>query len=282
MIAGCRWRFDSDYPLIDSPESARFRDSGEEGKQDWNCRICPVEALPVPKGNLISGTAERRLYLDSGQLWLELLNRKDGQPIFCGTYPVEGSGEVLLWGLNSQYPYTARMEHIWSAVDFPYQLLQKGVLTLHSAAIEEAGQAVLFLAPSGRGKSTQARLWQDLRGARQLNGDKTGIACQNGRITACGLPFCGTSGICTRFELPVRAMILLGQARENSIRRLTGVTALRAILQNCFGHRGIPGCTEKMLEILTPVLEQVPVYSLACTPDERAVITLENQLRKDG
>lgn len=282
LISTYGWRFESDYPLIDSPESALFRDKENAGTPDWTCRVRQVPTLPVPQGTIFSEDEERRLYLDGKQLWLERLDRKDGRPLLCGTYPAEGSGEVLLWGLNSQYPFIARMEQLWAAVDFPHHLLQKGILTLHSAAIEIAGQVILFLAPSGTGKSTQARLWQELRGARQLNGDKTGIACRSGTVTAYGLPICGTSGICTRFELSVAAVVLLSQAQENSIHRLTGMAALRVILQNCFGHREVPGCTEKMLEVLAPVVERIPVYSLACTPDERAVITLENRLRKDG
>lgn len=282
LISKARWRFVSAYPLVDTPESQIFRASPAAPQPDWCCRVEAAETLPSGKGRLVSQLPERRLYLDGGQLWLELLNRKDGQPVFCASYPVDGGAEVRLWGLASQYPYTARMEHLWAAVDFPHHLLQKGVLTLHSACIEADGRAILFLAPSGVGKSTQAKLWQDLRGARQLNGDKTGITCRGGQITACGLPFCGTSGICANFELPVRAVVLLRQGKENAVSQLTGAAALRAVLENCFGHRAVPGCTEKLLDILARVLEQVPVYSLACTPDERAVIALENQLRKDG
>ena len=280
LISTYHWRFESDYPLIDSSESALFRDKESVGTPDWTCRVRQVPTLPVPQGTMFSEDEERRLYLASKQLWLERLDRKDRRPLLCGTYPAEGSGEVLLWGLNSQYPYTARMEQLWAAVDFPHHLLQKGILTLHSAASEVNGQAILFLAPSGTGKSTQARLWQELRGARQLNGDKTGIVYRNGKIMACGLPICGTSGICTRFELPVAAVILLSQAPKNAIRQQTGMAALGGILQNCFGHRNVPGCLEKMLGILTPMVEQVPVYALACTPDQRAVTTLKQELGK--
>lgn len=281
LISTYHWRFTSDYPLVDTLESGQFRMEPSTGQPHWSCRITEAEALPSAEGELISQTEERRLYLDGELLWQELLNRKDGQPIFCAAYPAAGDAEVRLWSLTSQYPYTARMEHIWSAVDFPYQLLQRDILTVHSACIETDGQAILFLAPSGTGKSTQAKLWHDFRGARQLNGDKTGLAWCRETVTAYGLPFCGTSAICEDFQLPVRAMVLLSQAQENSIHQLVGVSALKAVLENCFGHCMVPGCTERLVAIASKMLQKIPVYSLACTPDERAVMILEDELRKE-
>lgn len=282
LIATYHWRFDSAYPLIDSPESRKFRmESAAAGQPDWSCWIEAVKTLPRAKGTLISETTERRLYRDGELLWLELLNRKDGQPIFCAAYPAGGRGEVRLWSLESQYPYTARMEHIWSAVDFPHHLLQKGILTLHSAVIETDQGAVLFLAPSGTGKSTQAKLWHELRGAKQLNGDKAALSCCGNDVKAYGLPFCGTSGICTNYTLPVRAMVLLSQAKENTICRLMGASALKAVIENCFGHNMVPQNAQKLIGTAAQMLQQVPVYSLACTPDERAVTTLESELGKD-
>lgn len=279
-ISNFRWRLESDYPLTDTPASRCFR-AENVGQPDWLCQVRAADTLPSPGGRLLSQCAERRLYREDRRLWLELLNRKDGQPIFCAAYPVDGGAPVQLWSLACQHPYTARMEHIWSAVDFPFHLLQKGILTLHSACIEVDGQAILFFAPSGVGKSTQARLWQQLRGAQLRNGDKTGLVCRGGTVTACGLPFCGTSGVCTDFRLPVRALVLLSQAKDNSIRRLTGASALQAVLANCFGHRSVPECVDALMAAAAQLLQQTPVYALACTPDERAVETLERELGKE-
>lgn len=278
-IAGVFIRLTSKIPLIENHDSEIFR-CERKGEPQVCCEVTSVSDLPEPSGRLLRSALDTKLYEQGKDLFLETVDRKDDAPIFLSRYSKRKSEPFTLWGLESQYPHTARTQAIWPAMDLPYQLLLNGVLTLHSAAIEVDGKAVVFMAPSGTGKSTQARLWHELRGARELNGDKTALFCKEGQAMAGGLPFCGTSGICVNYEMPVRAIVVLSQAKENSIRRLTGVKALRALLENCFGHKSVQECTEKMIQIAAEILQQIPVYELACTPDEWAVKILEEELRK--
>ena len=278
QITGLHLQIDTDSEVVDSNESVLFRTSQISSNPDIMCKICGLTELPEPPGKLVSSTDSSRLYLDGTVLYQQLLNRKNGQPLFQARYLVNGMGNVQLWAWEGERPYTNRIEHIWSAIDLPYQLLKRGVLTLHSSAVEVNGKALLFLAPSGTGKSTQAQLWNTLRDAPQLNGDKVAITCKYNSVIAYGLPFCGTSGICCNYQMPVRAIVLLSQSKENTIHHLTGITALKAVIQNCFGHQSVLGCTEKILQVALPLLKQIPVYMLACTPDERAVKVLEKCL----
>ena len=281
QIAGLSLQFDTDSEIVDNKESVLFRISDISTNPDITCKICGRAELPHTPGELFSFTDSTHLYLDGDVMWQELLNRKNDQPLFLSRYSVNDMGEIQLWVLEKERSYTNRIEHIWSAVDLPYQLLKAGILTLHSSAVEVNGEALLFLAPSGTGKSTQARLWSTFCGSTQLNGDKVGVTCRNNIAIAHGLPFCGTSGICEKYEIPVKALVLLAQAKENVVQRLTGASALRAVMQNCFGHQAVPGCIEKILQVAMPLLNQVPVYKLFCTP-ERAVQLLEKCLKEEG
>ena len=143
------------------------------------------------------------------------------------------------------------------------------------------GKAVLFSAPCGTGKSTQAALWEKHRNADVVNGDKAGILVENG-VYACGVPFCGTSGICKNKTFPLGAIILLGQAPENKIRQLSGIEALQRILQNVYLDLLAPNEQAKIFDLLIELLGSVPVYSFECTPDEKAVEVLENALQNGG
>lgn len=278
-IAGAFIRLISEIPLIEKHDTEIFR-CEKEGNPQICCQVTSVLGLPEPSGRLLRSALDTKLYEDGDDLFLQTVDRKDDAPIFLSRYSKTKSELFTLWALESQYPHTARAQAIWPAMDLPYQLLLNGVLTLHSAAIEVDGKAVVFMAPSGTGKSTQARLWRDFRSARELNGDKTALFCKEGQTMAGGLPFCGTSGICVNYEIPVKAIVVLSQAKENSIQRLTGVRALRVLLENSFGHKSVPECTEKMIQIAAQILQEIPVYALACTPDERAVKILEGELRK--
>lgn len=277
-IANHDWRFVTDYPLVENENSLKFKIDKDEITADWVCKAKKADKLPVPAGTLIKTTKDQRIYLDGSWVWLELLSRENDEAWFLAKYSLEEDEEVQLWILDDKRPYTARVEHLWSAVNFPAQLLKKEILMLHAAVVEYREKAILFLAPTCTGKSTQAKLWEELRGATQVNGDKAALRISDNRVKACGLPFCGTSDICEVYDLPVAALVILSQAKENEIYRMNGLKALLSVVNNCYGHREIPGCSEKTFNLVMKMLEKVPVYSLACTPDERAVEALENCL----
>lgn len=280
-IAGITFRINSSEILTENWQSKLFRMEQFQGDPDFCCIFNIVDVLPQPAGTQISKESDTILYLSENNLYQQTIDKKTGVCKLLSRCSISGSAEVALWGLKYLYPHTGRLQVLWSAVDLPYIMLQKGILTLHSSSIEVDGEAVLFVAPSGTGKSTQAYLWEKHRGARQLNGDKNCIGIKDGVVFAYGTPFSGTSECCINYELPVKAVVLIRQACVNEIHHLTGVHALKAILGNCFGHRSVPGCVDTMISILLEVLSRIPVFLLSCRPDEQSVITLENKIRKE-
>lgn len=169
------------------------------------------------------------------------------------------------------------MQQIWQSINLPFQLLQRGIFTLHSAAVQTRFGAILFCGRSGIGKSTQANLWKEYENALILNGDRCAVGFVDGAANAFGLPFCGTSGICLNFSLPIAAIISLGQAPENRITRLSGVRALRAMMSNIVGLYG-GAMRESHAELFFRAAECIPIFELHCTADFRAVQLLKETL----
>ena len=169
------------------------------------------------------------------------------------------------------------MQQIWQSINLPFQLLQRGIFTLHSAAVQTRFGAILFCGRSGIGKSTQANLWKEYENALILNGDRCAVGFVDGAANAFGLPFCGTSGICLNFSLPIAAIISLGQAPENRITRLSGIRALRAIMSNTVGLYG-GAMRESHAELFFRAAECIPIFELHCTADSRAVQLLKETL----
>ena len=93
-----------------------------------------------------------------------------------------------------------------------------------------------------------------------------------------GVPFSGSSGICENVTLPLQAIVCLSQARETTIAPLTGIRAFRNIWEGCsvnlWNSVDVANATQTLLEII----RQVPVYQLSCTPDESAVLALEEKI----
>ena len=153
-----------------------------------------------------------------------------------------------------------------------------GAISLHSSFITHRGQAILFSAPSGTGKSTQAALWEQHAHAEQINGDRSVIRCVDGVWTAFGFPFAGSSGIYKNKSAPIRAIVVLRQAKDNTIERLGASEAFRLLYSETAIQRWNTQGHAAAVDLLIRLSAAVPVYRLCCTPDARAVELLQQTL----
>lgn len=169
---------------------------------------------------------------------------------------------------------------VQTALAAEHLVLGAGGVVFHSACVRRNGRAVLFTAPSGTGKSTQAELWHSLRGARIMNGDRAVIRYVNGGIYACGLPFSGSSVYSENFMLPLEAVVYLAQAPVTTIRRLRGYEAFVRIWEGCSVNTWNQEDMAAASEIVSRAASEIPVYHMPCTPDASAVIALENALEE--
>ncbi len=294
-IGGLVLRLEAPFALREDPNSRLFRrgDSREEAKEtrrgreearrDIGVVIELVDNLPRPGGILLGQGPFTRLYRGQDQTRLSLvtLNRWTGEACLRADYPVLG-GEIRLMTEAGMVEYASLIRNIWPAMDLPYQLLLQGVVVLHASAVAFQGGVVAFVGPSGVGKSTQAALWEKLRGAWPLNGDKVALSCREGQALAWGLPFCGTSGICQDYRLPLRALVLLSQGQDNRAEPVQGAEALSGLLNNTFGHNKVEDCHQRLMEGLLPLMQRIPVIRLSCRPEEGAVRCLERTMEDCG
>lgn len=165
-----------------------------------------------------------------------------------------------------------------SCTAFEHLILCAGGLLLHASHIQYGGKAIVFTAPSGVGKSTQAALWKKYRGARIVNGDKTLLTEGTKGPEAAGIPYAGTSGICENSCAPLRAVVVLEQAGENVLTRLRGGRAAAALMKGVIHCPWHGEDTGRALDLLIRAAEKVPVYLLQCLPEESAVDCLEQGL----
>ena len=157
-------------------------------------------------------------------------------------------------------------------------LAEHGGVVLHSSyVLTKQGEALLFSAPSGTGKSTQAELWRKFAGAKVINGDRALIKAQNG-VTANGIFFSGTSGICENVTAPIRAIVLLRQSEKNEIRSVSGKEAFMRLLPQCSYYPDEEENLRLVTGILAEIISAVPVYDFGCVPEKSAVTALNEVL----
>lgn len=154
----------------------------------------------------------------------------------------------------------------------------RSMIQFHSSLIDYKGKGILFLGPSGIGKTTQAELWNKYRDALIINGDIVFIQETKENFLGWGTPWHGSSPYCENTSVPVHAMIVLKQAPENSIRELTGFEKVTAVSNNVFYPQWLENGMELCLETLDHLLSAIPVYELSCRPDEEAVRLMEETL----
>lgn len=277
IFAGKRIEICSQLPLDEDERSALFR-STQEAAPDIRIIFKRCGALPEFCGDPIWQSDHFRLFASDRQQLIQTLDMRSGYPYMAAVLSPD-SPQIELWATEDFPPEPVRMQQIWQAVSLPSQLLRCGVLSLHSASVLTDGGVILFCGRSGIGKSTQAELWRVSEGAQVLNGDRNAVTFHDSGALAHGLPFCGTSGICRSYDLPLRAIVALEQSAENEISRLSGAYALQALVSNALGL--LPGDSSmRRWELMTQCAAGVPIYHLACTPDKRAVELLKTTLKE--
>jgi len=142
---------------------------------------------------------------------------------------------------------------------------------MHASFVEKDGEGVIFLGPSGMGKSTQAKLWQAHLDADFINGDRPGLRLIDGKWYAFGMPWDGKDGLHHQRGVPVKAFVVLEQAKENTIRRISPLEAKIALFHQAI----IPAWDNRALNGIMPLLARlsgdVPFYHLSCQADKAAV-----------
>ena len=153
---------------------------------------------------------------------------------------------------------------------------------LHSSFIKYQDKAILFTAPSGTGKSTQADLWEKYENAEIINGDRSGIRKMDGKWTAYGLPIAGSSGIYKNKKAEISHIIILKQGKETKLTKLSPREAFIKLYSETLVHTWDKEFQENIINMITDVVQNVRIYQYECLPDKSAVEFLKEQVIKDN
>lgn len=276
-IAGIHFACQIPFPVTITEESSGFLIP--ECDPEFVFQFQPVGTLELPVSGGIwminayyladdNGTATYHCSIRGNSSYSRVSWRKDSPgKLLCEYIP----------GEESRMCYT---KNLIDLLELESMLLRHDGLLLHSSFIRSRGRGILFTAPSGTGKSTQASLWETHMGAEILNGDRAGLRMRDGQWTAWGLPYAGSSGIYRNDSAPVSAIVVLRQAATNKVTRITPAEAMPLIYPELTIHRWDAGFAMKAVDLLLNLLASVPVYLLECLPDRGAVLTLEEQLNE--
>ncbi len=152
-------------------------------------------------------------------------------------------------------------------------MLRFRTFLFHGSAISMDGQAYIFAAPSGTGKSTHTRLWRECFGDRvvMVNDDKPYIRVdeEEKRAWVYGTPFNGKHRLGTNICVPIKAICLLSRGEKNEITRTEKKEAYPLLLQQTYRPLD-PRELAKTLELLDRLTFSVELYKLNCNMEPDA------------
>lgn len=272
-IAGVPYCIKAEHGLEADGRWSSFASEG--GGEGQSYLVSYVRELPIPEEMREGAGALVRSFLPEGQALR--VYYKEGKTAYAA---VRERTNICweIWLKEEFAPWGSRVEHMFEQYALSHSLLYHKRLLLHCAYILTDYGAVLFTAPSGTGKSTQAELWRAHRGSRIINGDRGVISVEGSGALAHGLPNSGSSADCHNESHPIRAIVCLGQSKENRLRALHGMEALRGLLRGCYLLPEFSADLPALVDLAGQVCETVPLYRLDCLPDVSAVEVLETAL----
>ena len=209
----------------------------------------------------------------------------------CAAYRVEDDAEYCITTTPADIAYerqrSAQADALEGAVPHKYAdpyletlavyrklaqlLVQDDILLMHGAVVAVDGQAYLFTAKSGTGKTTHTRLWMQQFGDRavMVNGDKPLLHVTNTGVTVYGTPWDGKEHLSTNIACPLRAVCILTRSETNHIGRISKKEALPMLCQQVY-RPADPAALAKMLPLVDRLGCSVPLYRLGCNMEPEA------------
>lgn len=276
-LGGVTICLDADRPLKADPAIAPFR-----------CPACPVPDVTVrvtwdwlqdrqPAGPPVGEDLVQTYYQEGETLCCELAGGDRGP--LARTWYTPDCRRMVCTVNNVTCPADQDREGQILRMLPVRQIFQRfGVLFLHAAQIACQGKGILFSAPSGTGKTTQAQLWQQCRGAELICNDRTLLRQSPAGWQTYGYPLDGSAPVRSHKIHRLGCVVILAQGMENRVETLGPAKAAGLLMGQVVIDSWSGEARQKAMEQILVLLEQIPVLLLTCTPDERAVRALEQAL----
>ncbi len=148
------------------------------------------------------------------------------------------------------------------------KLADFGIVMFHGSALALDGEAYIFTAKSGTGKSTHTRLWRERFGERvtMINDDKPLISFCDEVAYVHGTPWNGKHRIGANISAPIKAICILERDAQNHIETVSKYDAFPAIFAQTYRPKN-PAILTKIMPLIDKLTSAVRVYRLGCNMD---------------
>ena len=170
------------------------------------------------------------------------------------------AGQSHFTGVRNEYALDSLLRVLLS-----WKLLSHEGFLLHAATIVRNGKAYVFAGRSGAGKSTAAAMSPP----GSVLTDEISLLRREERVwRAYGTPFWGDfKAAGSNTSAPVAGIYGLLQAAEHGLTSLSKCETLRMLLPNVLFFSADPAANQRLLDILSSAVAEIPGYALAFRKD---------------
>lgn len=230
---------------------------------------------PFHKNGTILVRSSELLICDAGEDYLFLF------PASWNLYEMyvkkDGSAATLYCMPDAEKTHADDLFH---ALRFAFLILaqNRDLFVVHSASILYQEKAWLFSGSSGTGKSTHTRLWNKCFDTPFLNGDLNLIGIKDGVPVVYGLPWCGTSNLCTEKTYPLGGVVFLKQSAVNQAAVPSSDQKTLFLMQRMISPSWTKELVEKNLCFAEKIASIVPIFRFSGTKEADAAETMKQTI----
>lgn len=160
----------------------------------------------------------------------------------------------------------AMAEYVFSGIMFLELAEYLSYLPIHATAIKYKDDVLLISAPSGTGKSTHRKYWEDLFGKKiiVINDDKPLLSFLDNTIMVHGSPFSGEEQLNTNIKGKLKGIVFLQQGLTNKIRGLNKEEKIKELIRNTVTPK-LDYLWDQVLSQIEKIIANIPIVELDAT-----------------
>lgn len=269
---------------INSPQEVKWREQEKrffvpimQLQKEVEIDVSFVNDLPEFTGRLVRETESMEVYTDQKG------EERYYRPTYTGdqrfaVYSKYDGKKVQVQYMESRGLWDNPNFYFLTYIHLEQLLLETETLVLHSCYTEYRGEAILFTAPSGTGKTTQAELWKKNYGSTIVNGDKCILQKGSHGFYAGGFFLHGSAPECENRCMPIQAVVIVRQSKRDYIEEINPAQKVALlypeITVNGWNSEGVI----KTIGLLEELIQTTKVFLLHCTMEDSAARVLHEYL----
>lgn len=187
--------------------------------------------------------------------------------------PGDAEGELLIHrGARDTEAAVEPLQFPLAELLFIDLLSRRGGVLVHACGVVVNGRGLLFTGHSQAGKTTTARLWENVSGAVVLSDDRIVLRLEeDGRYWMFGTPWHGDAALSVAERAPLAAVFVLEHGDRNAFVDLSKVEAVSSLLARSFLPFHDPSAMDSTLALLEELVDAVPCRRYPFVPGPEAV-----------